>query len=472
MQVDTSHFKEDAKAAINNKPLQEALDKLSNGFVAKRAKAIKNFPQFDELRDYCVQMKNHTISQLDTYLEQFEKNVITNGGHVHWAKDGDEACAIALRICQQQNAKLVTKSKSMLTEEIGLNAMLEKSGLEVVETDLGEYIIQLRKETPSHIVVPAMHLLKDQVADTFHQQHSELDEERDLSTPEAMLNEARHQLRKKFPTADIGITGANFLIAQTGTGIIVTNEGNANLTQNLAKTHLVFAGIDKVVPTFDDAAKVLRLLARSATGQDTTSYVTCYTGPRHDEDLDGPQEFHIILVDNGRSNMLGSEFQDMLRCIRCGACLNHCPVYHSIGGQAYGSMYTGPMGAVITPSIFGIKNSKALPNASTFCGKCEEVCPMRIPLPSMMRGYREQEFTQHLNSFQSRFGIKAWAFLAKRPTLYSFVTSTAIRFLKALGGKKKYFKKLPLASGWTQYRDFPAPEGKSFQAQWKERHHD
>lgn len=470
MQVDTSHFKENAKAAIKNQPLQKALNKLNNGFVAKRATALKDFPQFDELRDAAVQMKNHTLSRLDEYLLEFEKNVIKNNGQVHFAKDGDEACRIAQKLCDDYQAKRITKSKSMLTEEIGLNKHLEKCGYEVVETDLGEYIIQLRSETPSHIVVPAMHLLKEQIAETFEQNHAQLPKDRDLETAQSMLNEARGILRQKFMTADIGITGANFLIADSGTSVIVSNEGNADLTQTLAKTHIVFAGIDKVVPSFNDAAMVLRLLARSATGQDTTSYITFSTGPRRESDQDGPTAYHIILVDNGRSRMLGSEFQDMLRCIRCGACLNHCPVYHAIGGQAYGSMYTGPMGAVITPSIFGIKQSNQLPNASTFCGRCEQVCPMRIPLPDMMRNYREQEFTQHLGAKTTRLAIKAWAFFAKRPKLYAVTFATSIRLLGLLTGKKKIMKKMPFAKGWTQFRDFPTPAKSTFQSQWKKRH--
>ena len=262
------------------------------------------------------------------------------------------------------------------------------------------------------------------------------------------------------------------MIADSGTIAIVSNEGNADLTQTLAKTHIVFAGIEKIVPTFNDAANIIRLLARSATGQAITSYTTFSTGAKRPDDVDGPENYHIILVDNGRRDMLGSDFQDMLRCIRCGACLNHCPIYHSVGGQAYGSMYTGPMGAVMTPSIFGIENSTELPNASTFCGRCEQVCPMRIPLPDMMRKYREQAFEKRLNSKTSYVAMGLWAALAKRPRAYALLTNTGIRALHILTRGKRIFKRLPLLKGWTAHRDFPAPAASTFQSQWKRRKHD
>ncbi|PHQ79318.1 MAG: iron-sulfur cluster-binding protein [Coxiella sp. (in: Bacteria)] len=472
MPLSTSQFKTHAQQALTDKTLQQALDKLNQGFVKKRAQAVKQCDSFDALRDDCVAMKDHTLDHLDQYLQQFEEQVIANRGHVHHAADAAQACAIATALCERYQAKKIIKSKSMLTEEISLNEALEKNGYEVVETDLGEYIIQLRNESPSHIVVPAMHLLKEQVADTFSKAHSQRDPQRDLSTPEALLREARAELRTKFLSADIGITGANALIAESGTVAIVSNEGNADLTQTLPKTHIVFAGIEKIVPTFKDASNILRLLARSATGQEITSYVTFSTGAKHPDDADGPENFHIILVDNGRRAMLGSDFQDMLRCIRCGACLNHCPVYHSVGGHTYGSMYSGPMGAVMTPSIFGIENATELPHASTFCGRCEAVCPMRIPLPDMMRKYREQAHEQHLTSAVSRWGIAGWAFLAKRPRLYTMLTSFSLRCLAFFTRRKTMLKHLPLLKGWTQHRDFPTPAARTFQAQWRRRKRD
>ncbi len=350
---------------------------------------------------------------------------------------------------------------------MGLNAAMEAVGLVPVETDLGEYIIQLRNETPSHIIAPAVHLNKEQVESDFRRVHTHLAKERDLSEPVKLLTEARAVLRERFLAADIGITGANFLIAETGTSIIVTNEGNGDLTQTLPKVHIVLASIEKVVPTLDDATQLLRVLARSATGQEMSVYTTFSTGPRRPGDVDGPEEYHVILLDNGRSSMLGSEFEDMLRCIRCGACMNHCPVYHAVGGHAYGWVYPGPMGAVLTPTLIGVDKGGHLPNASTFCGRCESVCPVRIPLPKLMRHWREREFERHLSPAPVRYGIAAWAFFAKRPTLYRFATAIAMKALGMLGKSKGRFSSLPFAGGWTDYRDLAAPEGSTFQSQWK-----
>ncbi|MEN9709316.1 MAG: hypothetical protein RIQ68_1724, partial [Pseudomonadota bacterium] len=332
-----------------------------------------------------------------------------------------------------------------------------------------EYIIQLRGETPSHIIAPAVHLTKEQVEGDFRRVHTHLDGARDLSEPVQLLTEARGVLREKFLAADVGITGANFLIAETGTSIIVTNEGNGDLTQSLPKVHIVIASIEKVVPTLEDASLLLRVLARSATGQDMSVYTTLSTGPRRETDPDGPEHYHVVLVDNGRSAMLGTEFEDMLRCIRCGACMNHCPVYHAIGGHAYGWVYPGPMGAVLTPSLIGVEKGGHLPNASTFCGRCESVCPVKIPLPKLMRHWREREFERHLRPAVQRFGLKIWGFFAKNPGLYSFATRAAMTTLAWLGKDKGRFASLPLAKGWTDYRDLPAPQGDTFQAQWRKR---
>ena len=398
MSVSQSPFKEKAYHALRDQTLQQALKNVKRGFVAKRSKALDKLPRFDQMRDHAVAIKDHTLENLDYYLAQFEASVQAQGGHVHWASDAEAACRQVLEICRSVDAKLVVKSKSMVTEEIGLNAALEAANLQVVETDLGEYIIQQRRERPSHIVAPAIHLLKGQVADTFYRQHKQLDPTRSLEKPEELLHEARRVLREKYFSAEVGITGANFLIAETGDAIIVTNEGNADIIQTLAKVHIVIASIEKVVPTVEDGLQCLRLLSRSATGQEITSYVTFAGGIRHEGDWDGPEQFHVILVDNGRTKMLGTVFQEMLRCIRCGACLNHCPVYEAVGGQTYGSIYPGPMGAILTPALFGLEKNKDLPQASSFCGRCEAVCPMRIPLPKMMRHYREQAFEKRLSS--------------------------------------------------------------------------
>lgn len=469
MQITTPNFKENAARALHDAPLQKALKNVEVGFIAKRLAAMDALPEFEALRDSARDIKNHTLAHLDLYLEEYEKKVIASGGHVHFAETAEDARAIILEICRTRNAKTVTKGKSMITEEIGLNDFLEKNGIAPVETDLGEYIIQLRGETPSHIIAPAVHLNKDQVEADFRRVHTHLPPERDLSEHEALLNEARQVLRQRYFEADVGITGANFLVAETGSSVIVTNEGNGDLTQTLGKCHVVVASLEKLVPTLNDCSQILRLLARSATGQDMSVYTTFSTGPKRAEDPDGPEEYHVVLLDNGRTSMLGTEFQEMLRCIRCGACMNHCPVYHAVGGHAYGAVYPGPMGAVLTPSLSGIEVGGNLPNASTFCGRCESVCPMRIPLPKMMRHWREREFEQHLTPSAARYGLKFWAFFARRPKLYRAAASLAMPLLSALGGSKRRIATLPFAGGWTRHRDLPAPEGKTFLQAWAEK---
>ncbi len=469
MKITTPEFKSNAVEALKNQTLQKALSHVEEGFIDKRQMAADALPEFETLRDNARDIKNHTLSHLDLYLEAYEEKVIESGGHVHWAQTAEDARNIVLDICRKVGAKTVTKGKSMISEEIGINDFLEGEGIEPIETDLGEYIIQLRNEAPSHIIAPAVHVLKEQVEEDFRATHTHLPEDRNLEEPETLLDEARTVLRQKFLDADVGITGANFLIAETGTSIIVTNEGNGDLTQTLPKVHIVLASLEKITPTLEDVSQILRVLARSATGQDMSVYTTFSTGPRRESDVDGPEEYHVVLLDNGRTNMVGTEFQDMLRCIRCGACMNHCPVYHAVGGHAYGWVYPGPMGAVLTPSLTGVDKGGQLPNASTFCGRCEAVCPMRIPLPKMMRHWREREFERNLNPTAQRFGLKFWAWFAKRPRLYGLGAKIAMRGLAIMAGSKGRLSFMPLGRGWTKYRDMPAPEGKTFQQMWAEK---
>ncbi|MEO8669182.1 MAG: LutB/LldF family L-lactate oxidation iron-sulfur protein [Bauldia sp.] len=469
MEIASPAFKENAKRALDNAVLQKSLQYAKPRFLEKRAKAVEALPEFEALRDSGRDIKNHTLAHLDLYLDAYEDKVRGAGGKVHYAETAAEARDLILDICQKAGAKRVTKGKSMVAEEIGLNEHLEANGIAPIETDLGEYIIQIRHEPPSHIIAPAVHLNKSQIEADFRRVHTDLPAGRDLSEATALLAEARGVLRERFLDADVGITGANFLIAETGSSVIVTNEGNGDLTQILPRIHVVLATIEKIMPTLEDVSQLLRLLARSATGQDMSVYTTFSTGPRRPGDPDGPDEYHVVILDNGRSSMLGSDFEEMLRCIRCGACMNHCPVYQEVGGHAYGWVYPGPMGAVLTPTLVGIDKAGHLPNASTFCGRCESVCPMKIPLPNMMRHWREREFEKHLSPATVRTGIGFWAFFAKRPRLYKFVTGLAMRALGAAGRGKGRFRALPLAGGWTKYRDFPAPQGKTFQQQWAER---
>ena len=469
MQITSPPFKANSVKALSAAQLQKALGNVRAGFIDKRRKAVDALPEFEALRENGKAIKDHALAHLDLYLENYEAQVKAAGGHVHWAQTAEDARNIILDLCKSRGVKTVTKGKSMISEEIALNDALEAAGVRPVETDLGEYIIQLRGEHPSHIIAPAVHLNKEQIEADFRRVHTHLPVDRELVEHEKLLTEARAVLRAEYFKADLGITGANFLVAETGSSIIVTNEGNGDLTQILPRVHVVIASIEKIVPTLEDAAQILRLLARSATGQDMSVYTTVSTGGRREGDPDGPDEYHVVLLDNGRSSMLGTEFQEMLRCIRCGACINHCPVYHAVGGHAYGWVYPGPMGAVLTPSLIGVDKGGHLPNASTFCGRCESVCPMKIPLPKMMRHWREREFERGLNPAAARYGLKTWAFFAKRPSLYRFFASLGIPALSAAGGAKRRFSWMPFAGGWTKHRELPAPEGRTFLQQWAQR---
>src|SRR5512144_967554 len=462
MQSTARAFPENAHRALGDVDLQAALGRFNQGFPVKRRLAVERLPEFDALRDAAKAIKDHTLEHLDFYLERFETKVKESGGAVHWCADAETARRNVLDICRESGARTVTKGKSMIGEEVGINEFLEEHGVKAVETDLGEYIIQLRHEPPSHIIAPAIHLSKEQVAGAFREHHTQYAAARSLEEPRVMLDEARTVLRSEFLSAEVGITGANMLIAETGSIVLVTNEGNGDLAQTLPKVQIVIASIEKVVPTLEDATTILRLLARSATGQEMATYTTFFTGPRRKDDPDGPSAYHVVLLDNGRSEMLGSVFQDMLRCIRCGACLNHCPVYGAIGGHAYGSLCPGPMGAVLTPALYGIDHARDLPNASSFCGRCEEVCPMAIPLPKMMRAWRERDFAKGGPPLRERIALKAWAYAAKRPRLYHALAALIMPFLAWRAGRRGRFARLPFGKSWTRTRDFPAPQGKTF----------
>jgi L-lactate dehydrogenase complex protein LldF len=466
MESTSPAFKNNARAALGDVQLQRALGSVPLGLAARRGAARAGLPEFEALRDLGRDIKNHTLAHLDLYLEAFAKKASEAGSRVHFAPTAEDARSIVRRICRDAGARVVTKGKSMISEEIGLNAALEADGLEVAETDLGEYLIQIRGETPSHIIAPAIHLTQGQVEADFRRLHTGLPADRQLIEPSQLVAEARQILREKFLAADVGITGANFLIAETGSSVIVTNEGNGDLTQSLPKVHIVLASIEKMVPTLEDVSTLIRLLARSATGQEISTYTTFSTGPRRAGDPDGPEACHIVILDNGRSELLGTEFGEVLRCIRCGACMNHCPVYTAIGGHAYGWVYPGPIGSVLTPALIGVHQAGHLPNASTFCGRCEEVCPMKIPLPGLMRHWREEEFAAGDAPLLYRLGLRTWAAAAKRPRLYHLLTRILMPVLGAFGRRRGSFRRLPLARGWTRHRDLAAPQGRTFQALW------
>ncbi len=460
-------FKKNASAALADAGLQRALERTKPHFQHRRAAAVAALPEFEELREIGREIKDHTLENLDFYLETWAENVAKAGGEVHWCATAADAREAVLGICRGVGAKVVTKGKSMISEEIGINDFLEANGITPVETDLGEYIIQLGHEPPSHIIAPAFHLNREDWEARFRAAHRDLPADRVFHERHDILTEARDELRQRFLAADVGITGANFLIAETGSSVIVTNEGNGDLTQTLPKVHIVLASIEKMLPTLEDASVLLRLLARSATGQDFSVYTTFSTGPRRPGDLDGPEQYHVVLLDNGRSAMLGTEFQDMLRCIRCSACMNHCPVFGVVGGHAYGWVYPGPMGAVLTPALIGVDKAGHLPNASTFCGRCESVCPMKIPLPGMMRHWREREFERHLGPPFVRRNLALWAWLVRRPGIYRLATRAAALALGLAGRRHGRFRRLPLAGGWTAGRDLPAPEGETFFSRYR-----
>lgn len=467
MQPTSKTFKANVHKALNDVTLQEAMNKAKGGFIEKRRIAIEALPEFEQIKQHGRAIKEDVLKNLADYLEQFEQQVINNGGHVHWAQSPAEARAIVIDLCKENKAHSIAKGKSMIGEEINLNEALEAEGFEPIETDLGEYIIQLAGEPPSHIIAPAVHKTKAQIVELFRQHHTPLGYTKTLETVPEIVNEAREIMRDKFLQADVGITGANFIIAETGSTMIVTNEGNGDLSSTLPKTHIVLASLEKVVPTLDDCSSLLRLLARSATGQDTTTYTTFFNGPKSRPD--GSQsEFHVVLVDNGRSKILHSPYRDMLRCIKCGTCMYHCPVYSNVGGHAYGWVYPGPMGSVLTPLMIGLKQSRDLPNASSFCGRCAEVCPMSIPLPDLLRQHREDEFNLGLTPKSKRWGIGVWSWLALHPRAFRLVGAMAARMLK-LFSRAGTISRLPGAGNWTDSRDLPAPQGKTFMQQRQHR---
>ena len=464
MAISQANFSARAKHALADQNLQSAMAKAKSGFVDKRAKALLDLPGFESLRERGRRIKDHTLEHLDVYLDQFERNVNANGGQVHYAADATAARALILQICRDAKAKQVIKAKTMAGEEVSLNEALERE-FETIESDLGEYIIQLAKESPSHIIAPAVHKTRAQITSLFDQHHHKRSAGPLRETPD-LVNEARQVLRRKFLAADVGISGANFLIAETGSIALVTNEGNADLSTSLPRVHIAIAGIEKLVPRLEDATTMLRLLGRSATGQQMTAYTTFITGAKRDNELDGPETFHVVLLDNGRSRMLGNEFREMLRCIRCGACMNHCPVYSAIGGHAYGWVYPGPMGAVLTPMIQGLDQAKDLPNACTLNGHCQSVCPVKIRLPMLIRRLRDYQFEQSITGSGARWAIRAWGWVARNPRLYHSLTGLGMWLLAHLG--RGSVKRLPLAGGWTKHRDLPLPaRGGTFQRQWE-----
>lgn len=467
MQTQSMHFKARAGQKLADQRLQQNLKKLSTKFVAGRASAILEIEDFEATREAAMERRMRAIENLDVWLETFEREATRRGATVLFAETAEQASQLVVEIAKKHDVKKAIKSKSMVSEEMALNKALEAAGVKPVETDLGEYILQINNnEPPSHIIAPVVHKDKEEISALFSRVHNKPP----LTDIAQMTREAREVLRPQFLSADMGITGGNFIIAETGSVAVVTNEGNEGMCTIMPpKVHVVVTGIEKVLPTLEDFATVVRLLPRSATGQSITNYVSILTGPKREGDIDGPEHMYFVLVDGGRTKLVGSEFQDMLRCIRCGACMNHCPVYQKIGGHSYGWVYPGPMGSVLTPSYVGVENAIDLPQASTLCGECHVVCPVKIPLPDLLRKLREEQVRQHLRPGTERIGLAVWAFFAKRPTLYRIAARVAAAALKVMASGKRTISRLPFAGGWSNYREMPVPNGKTFRDLYRER---
>jgi L-lactate dehydrogenase complex protein LldF len=452
-----------AGQALADPPLQAALVRLTSTLLAGNRRGYAALADSSELRDHAKQIKEHTLAHLDRYLEQLEASVQRLGGHVHWASTAENARRIVVDIARAANCRRAVKSKSMTSEEVHLNPALEAAGIEVTETDFGEFIIQLAGERPSHLVAPAVHHTRESIAAILSRHTgAALPDE-----PRSLAQVGRRLLRDKFSRADLGITGANFAVAETGTIVLVTNEGNGRLTTTCPRVHIALAGMEKVIPRFADLPVFLKLLARAATGQTLSVYTTLITGPRRPGELDGPEEFHLVLLDNGRSRILGTPFRESLQCIRCGACLNACPVYRRIGGHAYGGVYSGPIGSILTPLYDSVAGNPHLPHASSLCGACQTACPVKINIPHMLVGLRELQHEGKRGQLED-LAYRLWKEVLRRPWLYRLAQRGARVFLRPLA-RGGWLRRLPgPGAGWTDVRDFPAPAARTFRERWRE----
>lgn len=461
----TLTFSERVRAALENRHLRVALQRASGQFMAQRGRAIGELPHWPSLRAQARAIREHAITHLPELLTQLEAAAVARGMHVHWAEDAAQARQIVLDLVKAHNVRAIVKSKSMVSEEIGLNRALEAAGLAVTETDLGEYIIQLAGEPPSHIVVPAVHKRKEDIAEVFEQH---LGVPRTLE-PQILTAAARRRLRRHFLQAQMGISGVNFAVAETGTLAIVTNEGNGRFVTTLPPLHVAIMGIEKVVATWEDLALLLQVLPRSATGQKLTTYVSLIGGPAQPADADGADEVHLVLLDNGRSRMIADGYAEALCCIRCGACLNACPVYREIGGHAYGAVYSGPIGAVVTPLLHEIAQARELPYASSLCGACREVCPVQIDIPRLLLRLRVDLSASDGSSPWERVGLRAWRWLMASSARYRWAGWLARWGSWGLVRRGELRWLPPPLDRWTRSRTFPAPAARPFRARWAAR---
>lgn len=466
MEIRSMHFVSRVRQRLDDTELQRNLQRTRGRNAAARLASLSSLDDFDAVRARATDIRASVLRDLDVWLERFEAEATRRGATVLWARDGAEACRLVIDIARRHDVKTVVKAKSMVSEEAGLNAALEAAGIRPVETDLGEYILQINdNEPPSHIIMPVIHKSKEQVSELFARVHGTA-AKTDIVE---LTREAREKLRPEFLGAEMGISGGNFLIAETGSVAIVTNEGNGRMCTTMPRVHVALTGIEKVIPTLDDLATLLRILPRSATGQAISNYVSLLTGPKHEGDADGPEHMYFVLVDGGRADLIGGDFEAMLRCIRCGACMNHCPVYQTIGGHSYGWVYPGPMGSVLTPLYQGLEKAKDLPQAATLCNQCGVVCPVSIPLPDLMRKLREKQVDAGLRPWSERLSMRLWAWVAHRPALYARGVRLAVRYLRWLADGRDRIQAMGVAPGWTAERDFPAPAAQSFRDQYAAR---
>lgn len=472
MQPTTKAFNTAASRALADVRLQQAHEVVYNGFHYARLSAAADTDDWEAQRTLGKAIKDHTISNLDYYLEMLADNVEKNGGKVHFASDADDANAYVRNIAAQNDVKTVIKSKSMVSEEMGLNHVLEADNIEVVETDLGEYIIQLAGEAPYHIIAPAIHKTKEQVADLLAEESNT----QRRATAEELTRQAREMLREVFQRADMSITGANFAVAETGSIVLVTNEGNGRMATSMPRIHIAAMGMEKLIPSVADLSAMLRILIRSATGQRISCYVTMVNGPRAQDEEDGPEEFHLVIMNNGRDRLLRDEsLREALNCIRCGACMNSCPVYRKVGGHSYGWVYPGPIGSIVSPVLTGLKDGSKLPSASSLCGACHEACPVKINIPRMLLELRAQtaqgqpDPAQRSSGLGERMTWKAWRQGMMSRKRFE-AGSTIGKLITAPMKRDGWLKNAPgPISGWTESRDFPAPANKTFGQQFSER---
>ncbi|MFT3785991.1 MAG: LutB/LldF family L-lactate oxidation iron-sulfur protein [Tepidisphaeraceae bacterium] len=458
-------FTKSSVASASNDRLKRAVQNAVVKNDLGRQTRLLELPDSGKLRSLAGQIKQHTLDHLDYYLATLQGAVEARGGHVHFARTGEDATRIILQIARDANVKSIIKSKSMVSEEIELAHVFEREGFDVVETDLGEFIVQIDHDKPSHIVTPIIHKDRQSIAELFSRYFGTPYND----DPNALTAQARVYLREKFRRADMGMTGGNFIVAETGEVCTVENEGNARQSVTSPRVLVSLVGIEKLVPTLEHLAVMLKLLARSATGQPMTVYTSLFGSPRTDNDLDGPQEFHLVLMDNGRSEILASEeYRETLRCIRCGACLNACPIYRSIGGHSYGSVYPGPIGALITPLMQGTKEFGDLPKASSLCGACYDACPVKINIPKHLINLRRDMVKRHgPKGWIEDFMYRVWSRAYDYQFTYELMTKMQKWFMR-LTSRNGYVKSLPPpGNGWTNVRDIPAPASSTFREMWK-----